>query len=73
MATTTLHSALRKRLKISDEDFASIVGVHRTRIWAIRTGRTIPRSGTSLSILRALRRLGVEMTLEDLLRKPRAS
>jgi transcriptional regulator with XRE-family HTH domain len=67
----TLHDALRNRLRLSDEAFAARCGgVLRGQIHGFRTGRRIPRADTAAAILSALKKLGVEMTLAELLSKP---
>lgn len=64
----SLHSVLRE-LGISDEDFAAQCGQHRTEIWAYRTGRRMPRADTADAMLAALRKLGVDITLGELVSK----
>ena len=63
--------AILRELKLSDAAFASECGKHRTQIWAYRTGRYIPDSATAAKILSALEARGVEMTLADLIARPR--
>lgn len=70
MARMTLRAILRG-LKLSDAEFASECGKHRTQIWAYRTGRYIPDSESAAKILSALRVRGVEISLEDLVARPR--
>lgn len=74
----TLNRALKDRLKLSDEEFAERcrrmgVKVHRTEIWAYRTGRREPKGARARDLLRVLKKLGVAMTLDDLLAAPHRS
>lgn len=70
MAATPLHRVLRDVLKVSDADFAGKAGLSRVHVHSIRTGQKVPRADTAVRILAALKKLGVEMTLADLIRRP---
>ena len=61
-----------KQLGKTDGEFADLCGKHRTEIWHYRHRSRTPNYDTALAILAALEKLGVEMTLDELLcRKPR--
>jgi hypothetical protein len=68
MALSPLDAALEK-LDITDGKFAKLCGKHRTEIWAYRHRTRTPNSHTASQIIEALRKLGVEMTLDELLCK----
>ena len=61
--------AVLKKLRLSDSAFAAKCGKHRTEIWAYRHLTRSPNTHTSVAIVAALRKLGVEMAVEDLLCK----
>lgn len=68
MALSPLDAALNK-LDLTDGKFASLCGKHRTEIWAYRHRARTPNSHTASQIIEALKKLGVEMTLDELLCK----
>lgn len=68
----SLHAALREKLKMSDAEFARRCGRHRTEIWNYRTRRRVPNGQTAIAIRDALKRLGVAMTLEELIGGPKS-
>ena len=72
--TTALQSVMRSRVRdgrevilISDEALAREVGIDRWAVWGYRTGRREMRAARALAIWRGLKRLGVKVTLEELL------
>lgn len=56
--------AIRRRLRLSQEDFAERCGIERVVVWQLENGRN---KGTSAAIQTALAR-GAGMTLEELRR-----
>jgi hypothetical protein len=68
----TLHEVLREKLQVSDEEFGSLCRpkISRATIWAYRTGARLPDAPQAVAVLSALRKLGVEMTLAELIAKP---
>lgn len=68
MPASRLHTELKKR-RLSDGKFAELCGKHRTEIWAYRHGTRTPNHETAMKIVEALRKLGVELTLEELYSK----
>lgn len=64
-------------LGLGDAEFGAACKppVHRTLVWKYRTGRKIPRGDTAQNILDTLARLGVALTLGQLLdvRHPKAA
>lgn len=74
---TPLHDVLRGRLKLSDAEFAVLAGLGQTRasgrthVWKLRKGKLVPDIETAEKVLSALQKLGVKMTLAELLRRPR--
>jgi hypothetical protein len=69
-----LDSAL-KRLKLSDAAFGAQCQppIHRSQIWTYRKQRRMPLSDTASSILAALRKHGIELTVEELIGASRSS
>lgn len=70
MCSVTLDDAMR-RLNLSDADLAQELGVHRTQVWAWKTGRYVPDSANALRLIDGLKKHGVEIDLSDLLPKKR--
>ena len=66
----TLSSAMKKA-KVGDAALGEACkpAIHRTQIWAYRKGRKVPRGDTALAIIAALKPLGVELEIEDLVGK----
>jgi hypothetical protein len=68
----TLDSAM-KAAKLGDAQLAAECKppVHRTSIWVYRKGKKTPRADTARSIIAALKKHGVTLTLDELLGAPR--
>ncbi len=76
-----LHTILRDRLKISDDEFSKEsrrfsvarpkVAIHRTEVWRYRMGKQAMSAERALQVLRTLRHLGIVLSFEELLGEKR--
>lgn len=62
----TLHTILRKDLKLSDAAFAKECKLDRTQVHRYRTGRAVPRGDHQQIVVSTLVRLGIEVPVAEI-------